>query len=319
MKKRSFLLAVVLVISMMLTGTCSLAVSADDGDFVVESGIIMKYTGAGGQVILPQNATEIADGVFKGRTDITCVVVSDGAVKKIGAHAFEGCTSLTGFDFGRVDEIGESAFAGCTVLGSVSCRAKKIGKDAFKGCASLKKFTLYAYSNFEISYHAVSDCPKLETVKIQPAPKTFYLGEPVGKQIENEAFFICPALKTVKLSSYIQYVGEKAFGYGSDENGAEQKVTDCRILGSKDSAGEKYAVDNGFEFVDLDALGRGDVNGDKKITTADALMALQAAVGKIQLDEVQQKAADINVNGKIESIDALCILHAAMDGYIDLW
>ena len=56
----------------------------------------------------------------------------------------------------------------------------------------------------------------------------------------------------------------------------------------------------------------GDVNGDEHITTADALQALQAAVGKIPLTETQTLAADIDGDKKISTADALKILQAAV-------
>lgn len=53
----------------------------------------------------------------------------------------------------------------------------------------------------------------------------------------------------------------------------------------------------------------GDVNHDGKLSTADAVLALQMAVGSIDTD----LAADMNSDGKITSLDALMILQAAAD------
>ena len=53
----------------------------------------------------------------------------------------------------------------------------------------------------------------------------------------------------------------------------------------------------------------GDVNHDGKLSTADAVLALQMAVGSIDTDS----AADVNSDGKITSLDALMILQAAAD------
>lgn len=52
----------------------------------------------------------------------------------------------------------------------------------------------------------------------------------------------------------------------------------------------------------------GDVNNDKKINSADALRALEFAVGKTTLTKSQKKAADINKDGKVNSQDAFIIL-----------
>ena len=53
----------------------------------------------------------------------------------------------------------------------------------------------------------------------------------------------------------------------------------------------------------------GDVNHDGKLSTTDAVLALQMAVGGIDTD----LAADMNSDGKITSLDALMILQAAAE------
>ncbi len=60
----------------------------------------------------------------------------------------------------------------------------------------------------------------------------------------------------------------------------------------------------------------GDVNEDDNVTTADALMALQAAVSSITLSTTQKEVADINGDGDITTADALFILQIAV-GLLD--
>ncbi|MGI6265111.1 MAG: right-handed parallel beta-helix repeat-containing protein, partial [Acutalibacteraceae bacterium] len=52
----------------------------------------------------------------------------------------------------------------------------------------------------------------------------------------------------------------------------------------------------------------GDVDGDGDVDAADALLALQAATGKIRLDEQRQKAADVDGVPGVTAADALLIL-----------
>lgn len=52
----------------------------------------------------------------------------------------------------------------------------------------------------------------------------------------------------------------------------------------------------------------GDVNGDRKINSSDALMVLQYSTRMIELNSTQKTAADVNGDGKINSSDALEIL-----------
>ena len=56
---------------------------------------------------------------------------------------------------------------------------------------------------------------------------------------------------------------------------------------------------------------KGDVNGDGNITSADALMVLKYAAGKIKLSDSQIQAADVNSSGTVTSADALEILKYA--------
>ena len=56
---------------------------------------------------------------------------------------------------------------------------------------------------------------------------------------------------------------------------------------------------------------KGDVDGDGKITAADARKALRAASQLETLTETQKKAADVNNDGKVTAADARTILRQA--------
>ncbi|MGI6265012.1 MAG: dockerin type I repeat-containing protein, partial [Acutalibacteraceae bacterium] len=65
------------------------------------------------------------------------------------------------------------------------------------------------------------------------------------------------------------------------------------------------------EVVDEPDQLEGDADGNGEITAADALMALQAATGKIDLTDAQKAAADVDGNGEVTAADALAILQFA--------
>ena len=48
---------------------------------------------------------------------------------------------------------------------------------------------------------------------------------------------------------------------------------------------------------------RGDVNGDGKINSTDALLILQSATGVVNLTDNQKKLADVNGDGKVNAVD----------------
>ena len=56
----------------------------------------------------------------------------------------------------------------------------------------------------------------------------------------------------------------------------------------------------------------GDVDGDGSVTSTDARLALQAAVGKVRLDAEAARAADLDRDGSVTSTDARQILQKAV-------
>ena len=56
----------------------------------------------------------------------------------------------------------------------------------------------------------------------------------------------------------------------------------------------------------------GDVDGDGAITSTDARLALQAAVGKVELTAGEAAAADVDRDGKVTSTDARLILQTSI-------
>ena len=58
----------------------------------------------------------------------------------------------------------------------------------------------------------------------------------------------------------------------------------------------------------------GDVDGDGTVTIADALAALQAASGQVELDISAQRAADVDGAAGISAADAWLILQSVTGG-----
>lgn len=81
-----------------------------------------------------------------------------------------------------------------------------------------------------------------------------------------------------------------------------------------DCVTKKYEITVERENISLDLVSCliGDLNHDGKITAADALMTLQISVGKLQPDEEQAKAADVDGEDGVTATDALLILQYAV-------
>ena len=56
----------------------------------------------------------------------------------------------------------------------------------------------------------------------------------------------------------------------------------------------------------------GDVNGDNKSSTVDALLVVRSAIGLNQLDAANKINADTNFDGKVTAADALIIQRHAV-------
>ena len=53
----------------------------DMNDFVIENGVLTKYNGAGGDVMIPDDATEIGDNAFRACRSLKSVSIPNSVTK----------------------------------------------------------------------------------------------------------------------------------------------------------------------------------------------------------------------------------------------
>ena len=89
-------------------------------DFVIENGILKKYKGSGGNVVVPEGVTRIGDRAFSGCENLQSITLPEG-VTSIGDWAFYNCKSLQSITLPEgVTSIGNGAFEDCEKLQSVT-------------------------------------------------------------------------------------------------------------------------------------------------------------------------------------------------------
>ena len=161
-------------------------------DFVIENGVLAKYKGAGGDVVIPEGVTEIGEEAFSWCSSLESVTIPEG-VTEIGASAFDGCSSLKSVAIPEgVTEIDEGAFSGCRSLGSISIpgSVREIGKDAFDECPSLARVVVLGEAlpeGFAIGPDTALVSPRLSTnaAKGKRIPKALIAAGRVIYALEN--------------------------------------------------------------------------------------------------------------------------------------
>lgn len=149
-------------------------------DFVIFNSTLVDYNGAGGDITIPDNVTEIKENAFKDCKEITGLTIPDG-VKIIGESAFEGCTAIE-----RV---------------TVSDSVDRYGIDVFKNCTSLKNVVLGAGAS--LNHGMFEGYTSLEDVTIPNGVDTI-----MGSVFKN-----CTSLRQINLPADMKGVDESVF-YG---------------------------------------------------------------------------------------------------------
>ncbi len=194
-----------------LLGTVPMFASATDGDFVIEDGVLTKYTGSGGRVIIPTEVTKIGNSAFRFCNSVTDIIIPS-SVTSIGEDAFYYCRQLKSIIIpDSVTSIGKGAFFSCTSLTNINIpdSVTNIGAHTFFCCynlASVKfpnSITSIADTSFwwcirltsvtipngitRIGAGAFNKCSSLESITIPLSVKNIDWG----------AFSECEALKNI--------------------------------------------------------------------------------------------------------------------------
>lgn len=114
---------------------------SDLKDFIIEDGVLTKYVGPGGDVVIPENVTAIGkvwgEGPFYGCKKVTSVELNHGLVM-IGVNAFKGCSGIKSMVIpDTVESISANAFDGCSKLETIEFTANSDAPVSCSGCKML--------------------------------------------------------------------------------------------------------------------------------------------------------------------------------------
>lgn len=129
-----------------------------------------------------------------------------------------------------------------------------------------------------------------------------------GKEERYHGSVICCALQELGwehgigwIAGAAVHIDTRAARYWFDEQNGNRSI-----------GGDWYAYMAGKGYPVEKPAKMGDVDGDGKVTSTDARIALQAAVGKVELSDEQKRVADMDGNGEITSTDARMILQKSV-------
>ena len=182
-------------------------------DFVIENGVLKKYVGLGGDVVVPDRVKRIGSSAFResdvlgralrGESErITGVLLPEGVIE-IGNDAFRDCRSLQSMIVPPcVKKIGMTAFMDCQSLTELqfSEGVTEIGFGAFSGCCSLTTVEL-PETLARIDYRVFSECTRLTGISIPNSVKC----------IDQEAFLDCSSLTDISIPESVTGIGPGAF------------------------------------------------------------------------------------------------------------
>lgn len=326
MKKLHKISAVILALVVLSTVVC---MSFNAATIFKQDGFLYAYTASSkadlygretddANLVIPKEfnehyITNIVDSAFMGDENIQTLSFSKAMLlERIGYYAFENCVNLSGTIY-------------------ITGRINEIGTSAFQGCSSLESVIYRNNLVTVISDQCFYNCSSLRYVEL-PASLT---------KIEKYAF-ANTALTEITIPKSVTSIDPTAF------DGCEGLVIYCYT----DSAAHQYAVDNGYEFVLLDApeptepptealteapteesteiptqpatespteqngYYLGDVDGNGDIEMIDVTMIQRANAG-LSVYGYNALYGDVNDNGETDIIDATFICRFLVNLKVD--
>ena len=186
-------------------------------DFVIEKGILQKYTGNADHVTIPEGIIEIGEKAFA--ENDTKSIVTPRSLRKINEYAFYFCNSLEAIELNEgLQVIADNAFSFCRELESISLPAslESISLSSFNSCNNLTRIHVDEHNKYFETINDVlySKSNNGRTLLYYPPEKTdshFNIPDNVSA-IGESAFWGAKKLVSVDMLN-IKMIGESAFAH----------------------------------------------------------------------------------------------------------
>ena len=210
MRKNWTALLLALALCLSLAVPARAAAPDKDGFIVDAEGVLTKYSGSGGHIVLPAGVKKVGYGAFDRCSTLSSVVIPEG-VTYIGTNAFRNCVGLTKVSFpSTLEEIDSGAFGGCISLTALDLpdSVTSLGEQGsnFFGCTNLKRVTV-GRGLTKLPYAAFGKCTSLLSAVVPGNVTTF-----------SWSFLDCPNLTIhgVSGSRAEAYAAESGIPFAAD-------------------------------------------------------------------------------------------------------
>lgn len=224
---------------------------ADKNGFVIEKGVLKKYTGSGGDITIPDGVKSIENYAFGNNFNATSVVIPKSLVSMEG-NVFSYCMSLKEIKVSKnnqyfssengilydkkkkvllqcpremegdiiipetVVKIGDNAFFNCYYLTSISIpeSVTSIGKYAFHFCLRLLNATIPKNVK-SIGVGAFAGEARMSDIQVSEDNKYFTSENGILYDKKKKVLIQCPRAKSgeIKIPESVTNIGEEAFEY----------------------------------------------------------------------------------------------------------
>ena len=282
-----------------------LKIKQAENPLVIVNHILIDGTTCTGSVSIPSGVTSIGVWAFDGCISLTEITIPD-SVRSIES-TFEGCTSLTEITIpNSVTSIGYYTFSDCTRLTKITIpdSVTSIGGYAFKGCTSLTEITI-PNSVVDIGESAFENCTNLTIYG--------YFGSAAETSAaENKISFVSiGGVQTTEpvATTTTELVTTTTISTSKATSTTARTVTppSTAIKHQATATSENQTTTSSTSSESFSPI-YGDINLDGQVDITDVILLNRYCSGTVSLNKNAVKNADCDGDKEVSSNDAVVLL-----------